>query len=109
MRWCMLAKCSASLKELIGEDFLTINPGEHHWQNRNEFIAGAGAFADHLRKIGVLIFSTDGDPEFRGCGGSLFAGTNHDGESGKAGITKLSLYGSLSEAQWTVGEYGGAR
>jgi hypothetical protein len=26
------------LKELIGENFLTINPGEEHWQNRDEFL-----------------------------------------------------------------------
>ena len=40
----------AKLKELIGEDFLTINPGEQHWQNRDEFIAGAKAFADRQGK-----------------------------------------------------------
>ncbi len=35
----------ANLKELIGEDFITINPGEQHWQNHNEFVAGDDAFA----------------------------------------------------------------
>jgi ketosteroid isomerase-like protein len=44
------------LKELIGEDFITINPGEQHWQNRNEFIAGARAFADHQGKLVSLSF-----------------------------------------------------
>ena len=29
------------LKALISEDFLTINPGEEHWQNRTEFLAGS--------------------------------------------------------------------
>ena len=28
----------AKLKELIGEDFITINPGDEHWQNRAEFV-----------------------------------------------------------------------
>lgn len=44
------------LEELIGEDFLTINPGEAHWQNRNEFLAGAKAFADHGGKLVFLSF-----------------------------------------------------
>lgn len=46
----------ARLKELIGEDFLTINPGEEHWQNRDEFVAGAKAFADHQGKLVSLSF-----------------------------------------------------
>jgi ketosteroid isomerase-like protein len=46
----------AKLKELIGEDFITINPGEEHWQNRAEFIAGAKAFADHQGKLVSLSF-----------------------------------------------------
>jgi|SRR5271170_571169 len=44
------------LKELIGEDFITINPGEEHWQNRAEFVAGARAFADHQGKLVSLSF-----------------------------------------------------
>jgi ketosteroid isomerase-like protein len=44
------------LKELIGEDFITINPGEQHWQNHNEFVAGAKAFADHQGKLVSLSF-----------------------------------------------------
>jgi ketosteroid isomerase-like protein len=46
----------AKLKELIGEEFVTINPGEQHWQNRAEFIAGARAFADHQGKLVSLSF-----------------------------------------------------
>ena len=46
----------ARLKELIGEDFITINPGEEHWQNRAEFVAGARAFADHQGKLVSLSF-----------------------------------------------------
>jgi uncharacterized protein YbcI len=39
------------LKKLIGEEFMTINPGEEHWQNRAEFTAGAQAFAEHHGKL----------------------------------------------------------
>jgi ketosteroid isomerase-like protein len=46
----------AQLKKLIGEEFLTINPGEEHWQNRAEFTAGAQAFADHHGKLVSLSF-----------------------------------------------------
>jgi ketosteroid isomerase-like protein len=46
----------AKLKELIGADILTINPGEQHWQNRDVFIAGAKAFADHQGKLVSLSF-----------------------------------------------------
>ena len=46
----------AKLKELIGEDFITINPGEQHWQNRDEFVAGAKAFVDHKGKLVSLSF-----------------------------------------------------
>jgi ketosteroid isomerase-like protein len=46
----------AKLKERIGEDFITINPGEQHWQNRDEFIAGAKAFGDHQGKLVSLSF-----------------------------------------------------
>ena len=44
------------LEELIGEDFLTINPGEAHWQNRTEFLAGAKGFANHGGKLVSLSF-----------------------------------------------------
>lgn len=44
------------LGELIGKDFLTINPGEAHWQNRSEFLAGAKVFADHGGKLVFLSF-----------------------------------------------------
>lgn len=44
------------LGELIGEDFLTINPGEAHWQNRSEFLAGAKAFAHHDGRLVSLSF-----------------------------------------------------
>jgi ketosteroid isomerase-like protein len=47
----------AKLHELIGEDFLTINPGEEHWQNRDEFLAGAKAFASRGGKLVSLSFS----------------------------------------------------
>jgi ketosteroid isomerase-like protein len=46
----------AKLKDLIGEEFITINPGEEHWQNRAEFVAGASAFADHQGKLVSLSF-----------------------------------------------------
>ena len=46
----------ARLKELIGEDFITINPGEQHWQNRDEFVAGAKAFVGHQGKLVSLSF-----------------------------------------------------
>jgi ketosteroid isomerase-like protein len=44
------------LKKLIGEEFMTINPGEEHWQNRAEFTAGAQAFAEHHGKLVSLSF-----------------------------------------------------
>lgn len=44
------------LKKLIGEDFLTINPGEEHWQDKGEFVAGAQAFAEHHGKLISLSF-----------------------------------------------------
>jgi ketosteroid isomerase-like protein len=47
----------AKLDELIGNDFLTINPGEEHWQNRDEFLAGAQAFASRGGKLVSLTFS----------------------------------------------------
>jgi hypothetical protein len=46
----------AKLKELIGEDFIRINPGEERWQNHAEFVAGARAFADHQGKLVSLSF-----------------------------------------------------
>ena len=46
----------ARLKELIGEDFITINPGEQHWQNRDEFVAGAKTFVGHQGKLVSLSF-----------------------------------------------------
>jgi hypothetical protein len=46
----------AKFKELIGEDFITINPGEERWQNHAEFVAGARAFADHQGKLVSLSF-----------------------------------------------------
>jgi hypothetical protein len=46
----------AKLKELIGEDFITINPGEEHWQNRDEFAEGAKAFVDRQGKLVSLSF-----------------------------------------------------
>ena len=46
----------AKLKELIGEDFITINPGEQHWESRDEFVGGARAFADHQGKLVSLSF-----------------------------------------------------
>ena len=45
------------LQQSIGSDFLTINPGEEHWQNRDEFLAGADAFARHNGKLVHLAFS----------------------------------------------------
>jgi len=44
------------LNRLIGDDFLTINPGEEYWQNRAEFLAGAQAFAQHHGKLVSLVF-----------------------------------------------------
>jgi ketosteroid isomerase-like protein len=45
------------LRELIAEDFLTINPDEAHWQNRDEFLAGAKAFVSGGGKLVSLSFS----------------------------------------------------
>jgi hypothetical protein len=39
------------LTHLIGDDFLTIDPGEAHWQNRDEFLAGAEASANYHGKL----------------------------------------------------------
>jgi ketosteroid isomerase-like protein len=50
------ANDQTQLNRLIGEDFLTINPGEEHWQKRNEFLAGAQAFAQHHGKLVSLAF-----------------------------------------------------
>lgn len=44
------------LKRLIGEDLLTINPGEEHWQDKAEFLAGAQGFLEHQGKLASLIF-----------------------------------------------------
>ena len=44
------------LQQSIGSDFLTINPGEEHWQNRDEFLAGAEAFVRHNGKLVRLTF-----------------------------------------------------
>ena len=44
------------LNELIGPDFLTINPGESHWQNQLEFLRGASQFAAHHGKLVHLDF-----------------------------------------------------
>lgn len=41
---------------LIGDGFLTINPDEAHWQNRDEFLAGAKSFANHHGKLVSLAF-----------------------------------------------------
>jgi hypothetical protein len=56
----------ARLKELIGEDFITINPGEHHWQNRDEFVAGAKSFADHKGKLVSFSFPRTEIQDFGG-------------------------------------------
>ncbi len=50
------ANDQTQLNRLVGEDFLTINPGEEHWQNRAEFLAGAQAFAQHHGKLVSLAF-----------------------------------------------------
>jgi ketosteroid isomerase-like protein len=52
------------LKKLIGEDFLTINPGEEHWQNKEEFLAGAQGFAEHHGKLVSLNFPKTEIQEF---------------------------------------------
>jgi ketosteroid isomerase-like protein len=52
------------LKKLIAEDFLTINPGEEHWQDKTEFIAGAQGFAEHQGKLVSLIFPKTEIQEF---------------------------------------------
>jgi len=52
------------LKRLIGEDFLTINPGEEHWQDKAEFIAGAQGFAEHQGKLVSLTFPKTEIQEF---------------------------------------------
>jgi ketosteroid isomerase-like protein len=44
------------LQRSIGNDFLTINPGEEHWQNRDEFLAGAEAFVHQNGKLVRLTF-----------------------------------------------------
>jgi ketosteroid isomerase-like protein len=44
------------LRQLIGDGFLTINPDEAQWQNRDEFLAGAKAFAGHHGKLVSLVF-----------------------------------------------------
>jgi ketosteroid isomerase-like protein len=46
----------AKLRELIGNDFITMNPADQHWQNRDEFLAGANAFAEHQGKLVSLSF-----------------------------------------------------
>ena len=52
------------LKRLIGEDFLTINPGEEHWQDKAEFLAGAQGFAEHQGKLVSLTFPKTEIQEF---------------------------------------------
>ena len=86
----------ANLRELIGEDFITINPGEEHWQNRNEFIAGAKAFVDHQGKLVSLYFPRTEIQDFGDVAVLYSLVQNHDGESGKTRISKLPLDGNLS-------------
>lgn len=52
------------LKKLIGEDFLTINPGEEHWQDKEEFLVGAQGFADHHGRLVSLNFPKTEIQEF---------------------------------------------
>jgi ketosteroid isomerase-like protein len=52
------------LKRLIGKDFLTINPGEEHWQDKAEFLAGAHAFAEHQGRLVSLAFPKTEIQEF---------------------------------------------
>jgi len=52
------------LKKLIGDDFLTINPGEEHWQNKDEFLVGAQHFAEHHGKLVSLDFPRTEIQEF---------------------------------------------
>lgn len=52
------------LKKLIGDDFLTINPGEEHWQDKAEFLAGAQHFAEHHGKLVSLDFPKTEIQEF---------------------------------------------
>jgi ketosteroid isomerase-like protein len=52
------------LTRLIGEDFLTINPGEEHWQDKAEFLAGAQGFAEHQGKLVSLTFPRTEIQEF---------------------------------------------
>jgi ketosteroid isomerase-like protein len=52
------------LKKLIGDDFLTINPGEEHWQDKEEFLTGAKHFAEHHGKLVSLDFPKTEIQEF---------------------------------------------
>jgi ketosteroid isomerase-like protein len=54
----------SQLNRLIGEDFLTINPGEEHWQDKAEFLAGAQGFAEHQGKLVSLTFPRTEIQEF---------------------------------------------
>jgi ketosteroid isomerase-like protein len=54
------------LEKLIGEDFLTINPGEEHWQDKAEFLGGAQGFAGNQGKLVSLTFPKTEIQEFGG-------------------------------------------
>jgi hypothetical protein len=44
------------VRQRIWESYFRINPNEEHWQNRDEFLAGAEAFARHNGKLVRLTF-----------------------------------------------------
>src|SRR5579875_83284 len=56
---------SAAIRSLVPPDLIAINPGDPHWQNREEFIASAKDFAAHRGKLISLVFSQNRDAGLR--------------------------------------------
>ena len=91
------------LKRLIGEDFLTINPGEEHLQDKAEFLAGAQSFLKHQGKLVSLIVPKTEIQEFGGVA-VLYSTVRITMESGgKRGLQQqlcsrnAAIYGFYSE------------
>ena len=93
------------LQQSIGGDFLTINPNEEHWQNRDEFLAGAEAFARHNGKLVRLTFPRTEIQDF-GNVAVLYSLVQITMETEwQTGVLRLPFNGSISEETRALGQY----
>src|SRR5580698_2608232 len=85
------------LQQSIGGDFLTINPNEEHWQNRDEFLTGAEAFARNNGKLVRLTFPRTEIQDF-GNVAVLYSLVQITMETEwQTGVLRLPFNGSISE------------